>query len=106
MARTTAPRGAAATTPLDLDALALAISTEGIDRHCAEVAHLAGAAVDAGLSPALIGALCDGDQPEMARQRAFARIAVVLERPAVPAPAAHRSAPRCTTPRQPIAAVA
>lgn len=64
---------------LDLDALAHAISSDGVEQHHAEVAVLASAGVDAGVPAAVLAVLTDVTAAPVLRQRAFGRVAVMVD---------------------------
>ena len=67
----------------DLTQLALDLATDGIARHELAVLDVVRAARAAGVSPTLVDILADPAQPEVARLRAFGRIAAAdVARPA------------------------
>lgn len=59
-----------------LDTLAHNIATFGIDRYEDEVLAFADSAFRRGIAPTLAGILADPTNPPVARERAFARLAM------------------------------
>jgi hypothetical protein len=66
---------------VDLDDLAYRLASTGPVELEAELARFARYALAAGASPLLVAILGDQRQPDVARQRAFGRIACELARP-------------------------
>lgn len=62
----------------DLDRLAHDISNRGIDSYDHAVRHLADQAFRLGISPAVAAVLADPHAPSVARERAFARVAMAM----------------------------
>jgi len=65
----------------DLDLLALDFEAHGLAGRDLAVGAVVRAARAAGLSPVLVDLLCDTAEPEVARLRAFGRLAALLSRP-------------------------
>jgi len=66
-------------TTLDLDQLAHRIARYGVDACEPRVMHLARRARTAGVADVAVGILADRSQPEVVRERAFARVVSALE---------------------------
>ena len=64
--------------PSDWQALAANVAEDGFERHQPTVVEFATAARSAGLSNVLIDVVSDPAEPEVARLRAFGRLAVAL----------------------------
>ncbi len=64
------------TSPHPLEDLAWAIARDGIERHEAEVDQAVTLAHSFGLSRLLVELVADRDQPAVARERAFGRLAL------------------------------
>jgi hypothetical protein len=58
--------------------LAWALSSDGLDAHEVSIRQVVSWARAAGVSPVLVGILADPSEPEVARLRAFGRIATAL----------------------------
>ncbi|MDQ3782798.1 MAG: hypothetical protein M3349_07665 [Actinomycetota bacterium] len=67
------------------DQLARSISVNGIGQFEDEVAAFVTRAVRRGAPPVLVSVLSDRSSPEVARERAFGRLAAFLARPDRPA---------------------
>jgi hypothetical protein len=78
---------------VDLSTLAADLATGGLAGHEADVHALVRTARARGASPVLVDILADRDQPEVARLRAFGRIAAYLSfRPTAVTTAPRRAA--------------
>jgi hypothetical protein len=62
--------------------LACDLEHDGFQRHELAIRQIARAALAAGVSPVLAGILTDPSEPEVARLRAFGRVAAALAAPA------------------------
>ena len=77
---------------VNLSILAADLAASGFAGHDAAVRSIVHAARARGVSPVLVGILADASEPEVARLRAFGRVAIALSRPATMAPAVSRTA--------------
>ncbi len=74
--------------PIQIEILAQALAADGVSPHEARLAAVAQLAGRRGANPVLVSVALDPSEPEIARLRAFGRLAAMLARPFVRRPAA------------------